>query len=307
MRPHWKELDKQVEFLNRNKHLVRLNRNENTDIIYNQKLSELLSNIDLNTTYTYPDYNNLYYKLSNFLAISEDQILLTNGCDGALKQIFEYYRDHNIIMYHKQTYSGAICYERMYSNNNSNKTLCYICNPNNPTGVMISNEEISKCADMYDFVVVDETYYDFVKHTSIPLLDTHSNLAITRSFSKAWGLAGYRIGLLISSVDNINQYMSYRPSAPVSNIGCQLIDKLIDNYHYVESTAKRITEGTRYLNNIFQHRGWEHYDTSSMNFVNVRLPLEEIKRLSKYWYFKHTLEGWCVITTQPIQQINHVY
>jgi histidinol-phosphate aminotransferase len=76
--------------------------------------------------------------------------------------------------------------------------LTILCNPNSPTGTLISLEVIERVAEQADgLVVVDEAYADFAQVTAIPLLDRCPNLIITRTFSKAFALAGFRLGYAI--------------------------------------------------------------------------------------------------------------
>jgi histidinol-phosphate aminotransferase len=83
--------------------------------------------------------------------------------------------------------------------------LIFLCTPNNPTGTVLSGEELRwLLAEVRDDVVVaiDEAYYDFIidsSHTSGLELLAHENVAVLRTFSKAWSLAGARCGYLISS------------------------------------------------------------------------------------------------------------
>ncbi len=81
-----------------------------------------------------------------------------------------------------------------------NPKMVFLCNPNNPTGTRLNPEIIEKLCDSIEgFVVVDEAYIEFSNFSSsIFQLHKYSNLIILRTFSKAWGLAGIRCGVIIS-------------------------------------------------------------------------------------------------------------
>jgi histidinol-phosphate aminotransferase len=75
-----------------------------------------------------------------------------------------------------------------------------ICSPNNPTGCVISDEELVvllKAAR--GLIVIDEAYYQFADHSAVPLLDDHENLVVLRTFSKAMAMAALRVGYLLAS------------------------------------------------------------------------------------------------------------
>lgn len=88
--------------------------------------------------------------------------------------------------------------------------IAYICNPNNPTGTQLKVEEIEKIITLNSntLFLIDEAYVEFSGVTAASLVDIYDNLIITRTFSKAFALANFRIGYIISAkvnVDNINR------------------------------------------------------------------------------------------------------
>lgn len=89
--------------------------------------------------------------------------------------------------------------------------VVFLCSPNNPTGNSIDAEEVgSICAASPGLVILDEAYIEFSGGSKAALVETHNNLVITRSFSKAWRLAGARLGYLIASPPIIEQMQKVR-------------------------------------------------------------------------------------------------
>lgn len=87
-------------------------------------------------------------------------------------------------------------------------SVILLCNPNNPTGGVLPPEQIEYIvANTQSLVVIDEAYYEFYGTTSVDLLDKYQNVAIARTFSKAYGLAAARIGYLLTN-ENIAQSLS---------------------------------------------------------------------------------------------------
>src|SRR6266516_7151642 len=75
-----------------------------------------------------------------------------------------------------------------------------VCSPNNPTGCVLSDDDLRLLLESTNgVVVVDEAYHEFAEHSVVPLLQDHKNLVVLRTFSKAMALAALRIGYLLSA------------------------------------------------------------------------------------------------------------
>ena len=81
----------------------------------------------------------------------------------------------------------------------TNPAVTIICSPNNPTGCQLSDLELTALLEVSTgLVVIDEAYFEFSRHTVVPLLQSHHNLVVFRTFSKAMALAGLRVGYLLA-------------------------------------------------------------------------------------------------------------
>ena len=81
-----------------------------------------------------------------------------------------------------------------------------VCSPNNPTGGVLSVEEVAQlCEEGDGLVVVDEAYHEFSGQTVVPLLERHPNLVVLRTFSKAMGMAGLRVGYLLAAPELVRE------------------------------------------------------------------------------------------------------
>jgi len=94
----------------------------------------------------------------------------------------------------------------------TNPSLVYICNPNNPTGNQVSVEYIEKLLENYPetLFLIDEAYFEFTGVTSKDLIFKYENLLISRTMSKAFALASFRIGYLLSCSENIQTISKVR-------------------------------------------------------------------------------------------------
>lgn len=113
-------------------------------------------------------------------------------------------------------------------------------NPNNPTGINIALEQILRILQSLKdtIVVVDEAYYEFNGDSMIPYINEYSNLFITRTLSKAWGLAALRIGFLISCKENIDDLLKYKVPYTTSSYSQKIVEVVL---RYPE----RIIENTK--------------------------------------------------------------
>ena len=91
--------------------------------------------------------------------------------------------------------------DKLLKESNNNTKLIFLCSPNNPTGNLLNKEEMLKVVQNFNgLVVVDEAYIDFAPEGSLlPEIDNYDNLVILQTFSKAWGMAGIRLGMAFAS------------------------------------------------------------------------------------------------------------
>lgn len=132
-----------------------------------------------------------------------------------------------------------------YANDNMVDLIAF-SNPNDPTGILIKKENLVKLLEECSnkMVLIDESYYEFCSESMIDYIDKYKNLFITRTLSKAWGLAGVRIGFLITNEDNISNLLEYKIPYTVDSYA-QHIAKVVMKY------PGKIKENT---NNIIEQR-----------------------------------------------------
>lgn len=110
--------------------------------------------------------------------------------------------------------------------------IIWICSPNNPSGNAIDRQDIEMILNNFDgLVVVDEAYVNFSKHQSfLNMIDEYPNLVVLQTLSKAWGLAGLRVGMAFASVDIIGYLNKVKPpyniSQPVQELALEALDEI---------------------------------------------------------------------------------
>lgn len=121
-----------------------------------------------------------------------------------------------------------------------NTRLIFICCPNNPTGNGVKWKDIKELLENFKgIVVVDEAYIDFASYNSlIPELKNYSNLVILQTLSKAWGLAGIRIGLAFASKEIISVFNKIKPPYNINTVSQELAFKALENSKEIKNKIK---------------------------------------------------------------------
>ena len=150
--------------------------------------------------------------------------------------------------------------------------LIFCCSPNNPTANLLRSDDVFSLCKLGAIVVVDEAYIDFAKTESLgKQVSTYPNLVVLRTLSKAWGLAGIRLGYCIADSVIISYLMKvkspYNINALTSRTALQALRKLND----VQQTIKTIIEErTRLSSELAKLLCIEHVFPSDANFILVR-------------------------------------
>jgi histidinol-phosphate aminotransferase len=211
--------------LNR-KDLVRLDANENL-LFPHSLLSGVLKDVaDEVDVRTYPrlEEKRLNEAIADYLNFSSNQIVVSNGSDPLIESCVRAFLkgDEGAIsisptfaMYKIITRNHGFDYVEVPLNEDfslnvdvflskvkANTVLCFLNSPNNPTGNQFPLADIKKIVETFrGFVVIDEAYVDFAPYSILDLIEKSETLIVLRTFSKAFGLAGLRIGYSLSNSD----------------------------------------------------------------------------------------------------------
>ena len=157
--------------------------------------------------------------------------------------------------------------------------LVVLCSPNNPTGSMISPEDTVRIAERTDgLIVVDEAYYEFGGVSSVELISDHPNIVVTRTFSKALGAAGLRLGYLVADPALTQELEKVKLPYNVNVISLITARKLISRDDLIEERAAMIrSERQRVFQALRNLPGIQPYP-SHANFVlfEAERPVAEI-------------------------------
>jgi histidinol-phosphate aminotransferase len=151
--------------------------------------------------------------------------------------------------------------------------LVYLANPNNPTGTWFGIDALAAFLQRVPrevVVVVDEAYAEFVEGgaSALTLLATHPNLVVTRTFSKAYALAGLRIGFAVGHLELVALLERVRESFNVNIAGLAAAEAALDDREHLQWSLARNAEERAHLAESLASRGW-FVHPSQTNFLLV--------------------------------------
>lgn len=275
-----------------------------------EELSRILVKLPVNQ---YPDtkYTRIRKALADYCGVNMNNITMTNGGDEAIDIIIKTFIDYeDKVIISVPTYSMfniavQICggkvikvdrkKEPPFADNideiikigmNEKVSAIFLCNPNNPTGNSIEINEIKRIAEELSCaVIIDEAYYEFCGKTAINLIKDYSNIIIIRTLSKAFSLAGARIGYIIANEDTINKLNLVRPPNSLSIISLTLGEIALSDIKQIKEWVKEIiSERERCFNILKEINGIKPYP-SDANFIlfkvlkkNANIVYEDLMR-----------------------------
>lgn len=289
---------------------LNLDRNENLDTILAKHINNFLKK--RNTTLSYPSYTNFILKLSKFLKIKKENILLTNGCSEAIKISFNQFinKKTNLLVYYP-TYMYALEIAKKLTSNityinykespveyikNKKINFFYICNPNNPTGDFLSKKQLFQlirlCKQYNCMVFVDEAYFEYCGISVLSFVKRFSNLLVGRTFSKAWGLAGERVGYVVAQQKIISKLNTLRLKASTPSLGVYLAEMLLSNYKIVQASIKRNIINRAFLKKYILAQGGTILNKDTTNFIYFKSKTNIFK--NKQLILRKLYNNYCI-------------
>ena len=167
-----------------------------------------------------------------------DNFRLTSQAQGAVVNYFNYENDFSI---DENKFIKTI--------NQLSPSLVYICNPNNPSGNLLSKQFLKKIIQNFPETIflVDEAYYEFSGHTIADEVVNFPNLFVSRTFSKAFGIANFRAGYLISDVNNIQQLSKIRNPKNFTTFTQEAVIAALTDVKYMKNYVEEVLLAREYF------------------------------------------------------------
>ena len=243
------------------------------------------------------DYSTLRDRLAEYIGISADYILPANGSDEVIETVTRAFGD-KLILIPVPTFSQykisadrnqfkkklvpclkGYHYRLDYSKDDLKKaSLVWICNPNNPTGNPISRQDIINILkSSTGIVAVDECNYEYLGESVIDLIDEFPNLIVSRSFSKNFGLAGFRLGFALSASKNIHKIVHYCQIFRVNRMAEAAGIKVLKYLDYFQKIWQEVAQVREFFISELRNIGVGVFP-SRTNFVLADFATEENAR-----------------------------
>lgn len=277
---------------------IWLDKNENLDPELLALTRQVLGRVPPSALATYPEAGQLYRRLAAWLQVEPECLLLTPGSDGAICMAFEAFVDAGDCVVHTQpTFAMYPVYCQMFGarahaigytdgpdgpvlaldelfsavRNERPKLVC-LPNPDSPTGTaqdgQVLAELLRECERAGSVLLIDEAYHPFYEWTEMPWVQQSPNLVIARTFAKAWGVAGLRIGYLAAHPQTAALLHKLRPMYEVSTVATEFMALMLEHEAAMRQSVQRILAGKALFAQRMERLGLRVLPTHG-NFLHV--------------------------------------
>jgi histidinol-phosphate aminotransferase len=260
---------------------LRLDFNENT-LGCSPAVLRAIRRVTPERVAMYPEYESARRRMARFFGVRPEELALTNGADEALRLVFDAFveRGDRVLMAHP-TFTMYSIYAALFAARviglrydaamrfplaealsalrraSGAPRLFFLANPNNPTGTLLGAEEIRRLVEAArrTLVVVDEAYFEFCGVTVLPWIRRYPHLVVVRTFSKANGLAGLRLGCLMAGEQTARAFRRAQPPFPVNCLALEAALAAIGDAGYRREYAREVLRARRELENALNRLG----------------------------------------------------
>jgi len=272
---------------------LRMDFNENT-VGASPRVLHCLRELTLEQLARYPERESVELSLAEFFRVRSEELLLTNGVDEAIHLICETFLEPDdqavivvptfgiyelfvgatgaqpVPVLAKQEF--AFPTEDVLANLNDRTRLVVIANPNNPTGQVASRADLLRIAHTAPraAILIDEAYFEFYGETLLDQIGRLPNLFVARTFSKAYGLAGLRIGALMGSAEQISAVGRVASPYNVNSVALACLPAALHDQSFVQHYVDEVRQGRERLQDTLRSLGIRYWP-SHANFVLANL------------------------------------
>ncbi len=241
----------------------------------------------------YPDTSYLALRrgLSRYLGVGEDCFVVANGADEAFDIIVKTFLDPGcealvsspsysmyrivcevigaevVYVPRKEDFSDDI--DGLIKALSGRSRVVFLCSPNNPTGNLVDRSSLIRILNAIDAaVVVDESYQEYSGVSFVELTERYSNLMVVRTFSKAFGLAGARLGYIVACEDTVRLLNKVRPPNSVDVITLRLAELALEDVEWVKAKVRAtLAERDRLMRELSKLGGVRVYPSAANFFL----------------------------------------
>ena len=293
---------------------VRLDRNERLAPLPEWFIAGVRQSLESVLLTTYPMQDKFRCQLAKQFGLAEEQVLLTAGSDAALKALYQaYVRPGDGVVMLDPSYAMYPVYAQMFQAEARlvpfhaglaldatrlldavvrGVRLVVLANPNQPTGTVLPEavleQLVERAAVAGAVLAIDEAYHPFSRVTVLPWINRVAHLVVTRTFSKAAGLAGLRIGFVAGHPEVMANLHKVRSAHDVNSMAIHCAAQLLAHPQVVDEYVAEVHAGGRVLTERVRALGLTPIPTHT-NFLLIRVshrcpPGELVERLRARGY-----------------------
>ena len=272
---------------------LRLDFNENT-VGCSPRVLECLRRLEAEQLARYPEREPVEAMVAEWMGAAPAELLLTNGADEAIHLLCQTYLEAgDAALIVVPTYSMYRIYaaaagaeivsvpagrafafpaDEVCKRITERTRLIAIANPNNPTGTVATLQDVRKVAAVAAnaAVLVDEAYFEFCGTSALELRKEFPNVFISRTFSKAYGMAGLRVGALVGDADQMRSVRSVCSPYNVNAVALACLPDALRDQAYIRRYVDAIRESRARLEQALERNGIQFWH-SQANFVLAKI------------------------------------
>jgi histidinol-phosphate aminotransferase len=272
---------------------LRLDFNENTDSC-SPRVLRRLQRIAPQELAKYPEREPVEELTAAFLKVKRDEVLLTNGVDEAIHLLCQAYLDagdealivvptYSMYAIYAKAAGGEVIRVRgaddfsfplpaVMNAVTARTRLIAIANPNNPTGSIVSTDDLLAIAHSAPqaALLVDEAYFEFYGKTTLERRREAPNVFLARTFSKAYGMAGLRLGVLIGDEEQMRVLRRISSPYNVNAVALACLPEALADQSYIAEYVAEVLEGRQRLEHALEESGIQFWPSQG-NFVLMRI------------------------------------
>jgi len=299
VKPHIKKLERYQTSIGRDLDQgVRLDRNEKVSDFSKKEINDILSIFNNYSLSASPEAFSLYHKIAKSLNISKDNIFVTCGITEGIRILYDFctnpgdnvicldptypmywiYANMYEVKYRKISYNSRSLVpdmDTLYDQMDEKTRFVFIPNPNLPIESCFSVDDIrnilEKCRSNNTMLVIDEAYYFFGAPSVLKLINQYENLIVFRTFSKAYGLAGLRIGFMVSQTQNIDKISKSRSLVESNTLSMQIAEYFLEHTEFLDQHVQEVKEGSSFIQKELTQLGLRWYGGNYTNGILIYL------------------------------------
>ncbi|MGZ4926569.1 MAG: histidinol-phosphate transaminase [Halobacteriota archaeon] len=281
--------------------VIKLGSNENALGPSPRAVEAIKRHLSKISVYPSPGYDKLKDAIARYVGCSAERIIVGNGSDDLLNTLvrlllvpgdeaiipiptYSYYEvivgaGHCTCVYVNRAADFSVDIDNIIGAITDKTKLIFVCAPNNPTGSAIEKAALKRVLKSTDaLVVLDEAYAEFAPESHVDLVNYFDNLAVSRTFSKAFGLAGLRLGYAVLDRELARGYNKHMLAFSVNQLAVEGGVAALSDRVFLERTVSMVAHGRRYLREKLPMKTYR----TTANFVFVDTAPYTSQEVSEY-------------------------